>query len=119
MGAAMSRCVVCTQTAKTWMCGECQASFDRLRDLDDGTMLSVIKWAAERARLMGEARLRHAEADAEQAIHYVEGERDQMKAAIQMLWDEANDHSRIMSSGLVLSGVVRDRVEAAIGKAKP
>ena len=46
----MRRCVVCTQIAKTWMCGACQASFDRLRELDDGTMLSVIKWAAERAR---------------------------------------------------------------------
>ena len=61
------------------MCVKCQASFDRLRELDDGTMLSVIRWAAERCRLMCVVRLRHAEADAEQEIHTLQDESDEWK----------------------------------------
>jgi IMP cyclohydrolase len=48
----VSRCAVCCErdAVGVALCRVCSRSFDRTRAQDDGTLLTVVVWAAARAR---------------------------------------------------------------------
>ncbi len=53
------KCTYCDRPGPQLMCKLCAASFDRyMREEDDGTIYSVMSWAARRARFFEQRRQR-------------------------------------------------------------